>query len=689
MIGFEGFLEAVRGRRPYPWQSRLAERCAVGEPPAWIVAPTGAGKTTAVDALVWALARQADRPADERTASIRTVWAIDRRILVDQVFEQGRVLADKLDVACDDPAHTLHEVARRLLVLAAAGEDVSDLTPEERRRHNLSPLAVVRWRGGLSERATLLSPCQPQIITSTVGQIGSRLLFRGYGVAEGSLAVNAGLAACDTTICLDEAHLAEPFRQTVAAIQRRRAGQRERLRLPEARMITLTATPPHGRAGESALTLDAEDHAQLGSRWTGEKALELREPAGRVDVQLAATTQELLGRGHSTVACVLNSVLAARQVEQRLSTALGGSADVMLLMGAQRPADRSTQMRNHQSVLFEGATPERPLVVVATQTFEVGLDVDVSAMVTQSASASASAQRLGRLNRAGHHRGEAIVVRDVSSPLYAEDEPHAWAWLQSRCGANGSADVSVRAVSLDAGRPADRRTAVAATLTDRMVTQLVQTSPRPAPYADPDVEVLLRGVDESPASDVALVWRCDLRMDVDSDARRAYREALLRLAPPQRDEMLTLSLRAGKALLAARLRHESAGRPVLQGPDVEGGEAGPDVAAPPPASRRGRRPPVLDPAGRRSAAVAAEPRGGVRRRDVEAGGVVGEGPRGGAGGHRVRRPLSGRPAGGRTGGAARAAEAAGAGRDEVAVAVGPSRSVPGGRGRTRRRVGGH
>lgn len=83
MISFREYLQALDHPEPYEWQQAFAERCAAGVPPAVVGVPTGAGKTTVVEALVWALAMQADRPASERTVGVRTVWAIDRRILVD------------------------------------------------------------------------------------------------------------------------------------------------------------------------------------------------------------------------------------------------------------------------------------------------------------------------------------------------------------------------------------------------------------------------------------------------------------------------------------------------------------------------------------------------------------------------------------------------------------------------------
>lgn len=97
---------------------------------------------------------------------------------------------------------------------------------------------------------------------------------------------------------------------------------------------------------------------------------------------------------------------------------------------------------------------------------------------------------------------------------------------------------------------------------------------------DPDIDVFLRGVDAEPAADVLVAWRCDLRDHGD----RPYREALLRLAPPQPEECVTLSIGRARALLAAlnadpRARARFAAG-VLDEPDVEGARGDTPLAQP-------------------------------------------------------------------------------------------------------------
>lgn len=569
---------------PYPWQVRFAERWADPDasPPAWVIAPTGSGKTAVLDALVWALARQADLAPAERTATTRIVWAIDRRMLVDEVHEHAIALAERLERALDagPAADALHGVARRLYRLACIGREAAP-DREERRRLGLRPLAVQRWRGGIAKREQLLSPFQPQIIASTVAQIGSRLLFRGYGLGERSLQVGAGLAAVDTTVCLDEAHLAAPFQETVGAISAWR--EKEPLRLPPFHLLTLTATPPEAVDEERAVGIEKADRVRLGKRWNGKKTLELRDEEGtKPEQSMVAAVEEFLADGSRVVACVVNQVRLAGSVHRVLEKKLGDSAKVVLLIGPQRPVDREKELAAVRRPLLEGEKPELPVVVVATQTIEVGLDADFDAMVTQSASASALVQRLGRLNRSGARPGHCIVVRDQKSPLYEEDEPGAWGWLVSRPGAPAEIDVSVAALDDPDGRPPpDRQQARAATLTDAAVAQLIQTSPRPAPFADPDIEPLLRGIDADRRGDVQIIWRDDLRfaLDEDGDVRgrlTGYRGALLRLAQPEAREMLPRTIAGAKQLLGTWLTNPEwieKWKPASgEGADIEGGD---------------------------------------------------------------------------------------------------------------------
>ncbi len=163
---FATFFTALHGYEPFPWQSRLAAEVAVIGWPNQIAAPTGCGKTSSLDIAVFELARQATGAA-RRTAPLRIFNIIDRRIVVDSTFQHARMIAQKLQAAKEGILRSVADALRSI-----SGEDV--------------PLVVAQLRGGTwQDDSWISSPIQPALIVSTVDQVGSRLLFRGYGVGRG------------------------------------------------------------------------------------------------------------------------------------------------------------------------------------------------------------------------------------------------------------------------------------------------------------------------------------------------------------------------------------------------------------------------------------------------------------------------------------------------------------------------
>ena len=438
---FAEFFNAIHGDPPFPWQQKLVDQLACEDQwPEVLDLPTGAGKTAALDAAVFHLALRADTP---QCAALRIILVVDRRLVVDDADRRAR----KIACALGDPTHVpeagravVEAVAQRLQQLAGNGEQ---------------PLVAVRLRGGAPlEHDWVRSPTQPTILCSTVDQVGSRLLFRGYGVSDRMKPVHAGLLGEDSLILLDEAHLSNPFNETLQAI--RAIGS------AKVTAVVLTATPD--RRYERRLELGKPDrtHPVLQPRIEAAKPARLMKPIPSADPAGAFTRAvrelaERLRRGGiaaPAVGVVVNRVDLARAIFERLRTSMEG--EVELLIGRSRDVDRR-QIEGKLDPFRTGAAERAaaaPLTVVATQCLEVGVDLDLDGLVTQGASLDALRQRFGRLNRAGRPIPAAgailvtteSVAKKADDPVYGDRIRTTWDAL-TRIARNDRVDFGV--VALD------------------------------------------------------------------------------------------------------------------------------------------------------------------------------------------------------------------------------------------------
>lgn len=562
---FEAFFQALWGREPFPWQATLARRVAKGAWPRALDLPTASGKTACIEIALYALAAQAERAAAERTAPRRIWFVVDRRIVVDEAFARARTIADKLQRATGGP---LREIADRLR--SAAGTE--------------RPLAVARLRGGVFRddgRARL--PSQPSVITSTVDQLGSRLLFRGYGRSLLTAPIFAGLAANDSLILLDEAHCSVPFMQTLRAVEtyRGRGWAEEPVITPFA-FAVLSATPPRevredqvfpGAAREAAL-----DHPVLQQRLRASKPAELVVVKARRGTAPDLLVEEAAGRaivhlrqGKRRVAVMVNRVRTAREVAAILGERLATEADVVLLTGRLRPFERDSLVQRWSPVLRATSPedPDRPVVLVSTQCLEVGADFSFDALVTEAASLDALRQRFGRLDRMGEAGASpaAILIREPDSdpgrakpdPIYGRSLASTWKLLVDRA-ATGTLDFGVEALrtildGLGDLSPFLAPAPDAPVLLPAHLDLLCQTAPAPEP--EPDVQLFLHGRDHG-APEVQVVWRTDLVANRTTD----WIESVA-LCPPASGEMLSVPLHQLRAFLADATGSEDTG-------DVEG-----------------------------------------------------------------------------------------------------------------------
>lgn len=584
---FAEFFREVHGHKPFPWQQRLMRRVAEnreGEDvsggdlwPSVLDLPTGFGKTAALDIAVFHLALEADRGM-KRRAPMRIAFVVDRRLVVDDAFERARRIACSLMAA---PSSTVtYRVAARLQLLAGEGNPA---------------LIAARLRGGIPrEDDWARTPCQPTIVCSTVDQIGSRLLFRGYGVSDSMKPVHAGLIGTDCLIILDEAHLSEPFRQTLKWVNGYKGQSwRETGYAAPWNSVLLTATP--GTVTESCFRPAEEDYSDpvLHLRWAAPKPASLIEPAKvrkqreskedaaedsgieeqvptlaeeqhRVD-QLAEQTLKALNDlantvSHPAIGVVVNRVARARAVFEELTARAtkGGSqgsiAETLLLIGPARPVDRDAVAANKLAPIRTGAERnlEKPLVIVATQCIEAGVDIDLDGLVTEAAPLDSLRQRFGRLNRNGRVIvpcaaiiGPPKTSKKKADPVYGEAMTCAWDYLVQH-NDEPATKKSESKVHFGLKTFAEKMAEFplpAEVLAPRLdapvllpahLDLLSQTSP--VPNADPEVALYLHGPNRT-ADAVTVVWREDADPAWQSDPQM---RRLLLLVPPRSSEGIEL-----------------------------------------------------------------------------------------------------------------------------------------------------
>ncbi len=526
------FREVNEGKDPFPWQSALARRvCEEGCWPECLDLPTGSGKTAVLEVAIFHLAMEAQRGAARR-APLRIAFVVDRRLIVDQTEVRARAIQAKLQANDDTVAA---QIGERLRALSSA--------PNKR-----VALFVEKLRGGIPQSSDWArTPAQPTILLSTVDQVGSRLLFRGYGVSDSMKPVHAGLLGSDCLIFLDEAHLSEPFRQTLASIARyRRHPWAEHAPGPW-QAVTLSATPGDSATEPFRLAVEDREHPILRARLAAAKPAELLEVTG--PAAFADKARKLCAAGAQRLLIVVNRIDLARSVFREL-----GDCEKVLLIGRSRDLDRTALMSEYGPVLVSGATPrEAPLYVVSTQCIEAGADFDFDALVTQIAPLDALRQRFGRLNRSGRDilaRAAILALKDdlkskQPDPIYGEQSKLTWALLQAESHDQPpNVDFGIDAMAELIARVGDEKIRqVSSTKGDAPIMPPAyldlwsMTNPRPDP--DPDVAIFLHGPETGPA-DVEIVWRDDLG-DVLPE-RTEHLAAIVGTLPPRPSEGLAMPI---------------------------------------------------------------------------------------------------------------------------------------------------
>jgi len=552
-IEFREFFGALWNCEPFPWQTMLARRVLDSNQgwPAAIKLPTASGKTACIDIALFALAEQAKLPLEKRTAPRRIFFVVDRRIVVDEAFHRASEIAKKLHEASNG---VLKEIAERLRLLSGFEKDAP-------------PLAVARLRGGVwRDDGWARMPTQPAIITSTVDQLGSRLLFRSYGGSDSVTPIHAALAANDSLILLDEAHCAQPFMQTLQAIEKFRGGKWAEMSLGlPFHFVIMSATPPHEieqseifpRPNEADAALA---HDVLQKRINALKAAELVECRESIVAEAAVCARECVAKsGRNRVAVMVNRVQTAAEIAAELERDFSRKAEIILLTGRMRSFDRDHLVAKWAEFLKadKPKDPKLPIILVTTQCLEVGADFSFDALITECASLDALRQRFGRLNRFGDVGSvtAAILISKADAkskapdPIYGDALKKTWEWLNEVAireskKAVPQVDFGIAAMNRIAGplekdSPEKLRVLLAPTddapvLLPAHLDLFSQTSPPPDP--EPDASLFLHGK-RGGAPEVSVVWRADLA----SLPREDWADSVA-LLPPSAGEVFRIPL---------------------------------------------------------------------------------------------------------------------------------------------------
>ena len=465
---FGAFFAALNGEHyPFSWQEEVLDHiCEHGVWPERINAPTGSGKSSVVDIHLFANALAAVGAAPR--VPRRLCVTVGRRALVDnQADRADKILGHLKDALADESGEPdiLRRVAEALQSFQTRNDD-----------QRSAPFEVGHIRGELSNRTlpvTDISACA--IIAATPDMYGSRALFRGYGSTKAARPRETALLTMDTVMVLDEAHMNRQLLHTtqrIAQLQKREAD----LGVPTLQVVETTATPSTEDSESTTLgvdieALDSPNDKELRKRVYSHKELVLRpidkwdgKPGNRavVDAAVGAIKEFLAHRevgedsevAH-TVGCIVNHVRTAIAIKEALvkSKVLEKAEEVQLLVGRMRPYDLKKLQKDHPN-LFTTKGDKSVKVVVATQTLEVGIDVDFADLVTELAPASSLAQRFGRVNRLGHRTDSKVVVIEPASgdsvtkdapPYKAVDLNNAYAWLEAL---NGTESPSVNPAAM-------------------------------------------------------------------------------------------------------------------------------------------------------------------------------------------------------------------------------------------------
>lgn len=387
------------------WMSRMFLRLVSGQPPSLVDLPTGSGKTDIIVIWLIALAWYARDRSNRTPIPRRMVWVVNRRVLVQQVFELAELLNNNLainDLELDSLRNALLSLCRN------PGGDC---------------FKVVQLRGQLlDDREWSLDPTVPQLIIGTVDQIGSRLLFQGYGLGKWSRPLHAALLGVDAWICIDEAHLIPAFALTLRQVRQEALkplnGIAKQVVAPVFEKLPfwtseLSATPGLPRPNVdnvfSIVEEDQNDDAiadRLLAAQTRQVSLKWIEDSKKLADELV-TQAEVAAANWKSVAVFCRTVKIAHRVANSLGKNRAFKGRILTITGRLRGYERDRLTENPVLKRFrrhsenEVQSVGESAFLIGTAAAEVGLDADADAIICDFAPLPTLLQRIGRLDRRG------------------------------------------------------------------------------------------------------------------------------------------------------------------------------------------------------------------------------------------------------------------------------------------------
>jgi len=377
------------------------------KPPLLVDLPTGAGKTDVIVIWLIALAWYAEHQKTAKPVPRRLVWVVNRRVLVQQVFKLADELRKKLTSA---ESSNLDEVRAGLRALSGTEGDV---------------FQVVELRGQIvADRDWAIRPAMPQLIIGTVDQIGSRLLFQGYGLGKWGRPQQAGLLGVDAWVAVDEAHLVPAFVLTLRQLRDRCGSCAVNLPALFARLpfwlTELSATPglpPPSQEKPFRLTEDEKaDEVIVDRILAAKKRRVLVEWLPKAEKPKEALAQKIVAAAIASksarIAVFVREVGVANAVAKGIALELkkagNNEARVCKITGRIRGYERDRLSEQPAFNVFLSERQEHSAeaanerhFLVGTAAAEVGLDADADVILCDFASLPTLLQRLGRLDRRG------------------------------------------------------------------------------------------------------------------------------------------------------------------------------------------------------------------------------------------------------------------------------------------------